>query len=123
MKRGIFGWFRDLEVKMRARRLAPRLEVVERIALGPRQSLVLVEADGRRLLVATSAEGGAAFYALDASGIDTPAIGTPGIEAPVIEAPMSEPAVAGGIDKISGAAAQAARGGQMRPEARTPISC
>jgi hypothetical protein len=43
----------------------PRLELVERIALAPRQSLSLVEADGRLLLVATSAEGGPAFYPLD----------------------------------------------------------
>ena len=43
----------------------PRLTLVERISLGPRQQLALVEAEGRRLLVATSAEGGPAFYALD----------------------------------------------------------
>jgi hypothetical protein len=42
----------------------PRLALVERIALAPRQSLALVEAEGRRILVATSAEGGPAFYPL-----------------------------------------------------------
>jgi hypothetical protein len=47
------------------RRPAPRLAVLERIALGPRQSLALVEAEGRRFLVATSPEGTPAFYALD----------------------------------------------------------
>ena len=47
------------------RRREPRLALVERIALAPRQSLALVEAEGRRFLVATSAEGGPAFYALD----------------------------------------------------------
>ncbi|MGA3046946.1 MAG: flagellar biosynthetic protein FliO [Terracidiphilus sp.] len=46
----------------------PRLEMLERIALAPRQSLALVEAEGRRFLVATSAEGAAAFYALDGQG-------------------------------------------------------
>lgn len=46
-------------------RKGPRLRLVERIALAPRQSLALVEAEGRRFLVATSAEGGPAFYALD----------------------------------------------------------
>jgi hypothetical protein len=46
-------------------RPGPRLRLVERIALAPRQSLALVEAEGRRFLVATSAEGGPAFYALD----------------------------------------------------------
>jgi flagellar biogenesis protein FliO len=43
----------------------PRLELLERIALAPRQSLALIEAEGRRLLVATSPEGAPAFYALD----------------------------------------------------------
>jgi flagellar biosynthesis protein FliO len=44
---------------------SPRLELLERLALAPRQSLALIEADGRRILVATSAEGGPAFYPLD----------------------------------------------------------
>jgi hypothetical protein len=43
----------------------PRLQLLERIALAPRQSLALIEAEGRRLLVATSPEGAPAFYALD----------------------------------------------------------
>jgi flagellar biogenesis protein FliO len=47
------------------RRAQPRLELLERISLAPRQSLALVEAEGRRFLVATSPEGGPAFYALD----------------------------------------------------------
>jgi hypothetical protein len=47
------------------RRAAPRLALVERITLAPRQSLALIEAEGRRILVATSAEGGPAFYPLD----------------------------------------------------------
>jgi hypothetical protein len=60
---GLAGW---LLGKLRGvRRPAPRLAVLERIALAPRQSLVLVEADGRRFLVATSPEGTPAFYALD----------------------------------------------------------
>ena len=52
--------------RLRSReRVPPRLALLERIALAPRQSLALVEAEGRRILVATSAEGGPAFYALD----------------------------------------------------------
>lgn len=43
----------------------PRLTLLERIPLAPRQSLALVEAEGRRFLVATSAEGSPAFYALE----------------------------------------------------------
>lgn len=64
---GLAGW---LLARLRARLRSghgkpPRLAVIERIALGPRQSLALVEAEGRRLLVATSSEGTPAFYPLD----------------------------------------------------------
>jgi hypothetical protein len=60
---GLAGWLLD---RLRApRRPQPRLALLERIALAPRQSLALVEAEGRRFLVATSPEGAPAFYALD----------------------------------------------------------
>ncbi|MGD0830663.1 MAG: flagellar biosynthetic protein FliO [Terracidiphilus sp.] len=60
---GLAGW---LLGRLRARGGArPRLALVERIALAPKQSLALVEAEGRRFLVATSPEGAPAFYALD----------------------------------------------------------
>jgi flagellar biogenesis protein FliO len=60
---GLAGW---LLGRLRAGgRRRPRLELVERITLAPRQSLALVEAEGRRFLVATSPEGAPAFYALD----------------------------------------------------------
>jgi Flagellar biosynthesis protein, FliO len=62
----IGGWAGWLLAKLCAtRRQEPRLQLLERITLAPRQSLALVEADGRRLLVATSADGGSAFYALN----------------------------------------------------------
>ena len=62
---GLAGW---LAAKFRGpERREPRLALLERIALAPRQSLALVEAEGRRILVATSAEGGPAFYPLDES--------------------------------------------------------
>jgi flagellar biogenesis protein FliO len=60
---GLAGWLLG-RLKGRGRRQS-RLELVERIALAPRQSLALVEAEGRRFLVATSPEGAPAFYALD----------------------------------------------------------
>jgi flagellar biogenesis protein FliO len=60
---GWAGWL--LERWQRRRRAEPRLALVERITLAPRQSLALIEAEGRRILVATSAEGGPAFYPLD----------------------------------------------------------
>jgi hypothetical protein len=61
------GWLAGqlLSRLSRARRSQPRLELLERISLAPRQSLALVEAEGRRFLIATSADGGPAFYALD----------------------------------------------------------
>jgi len=63
---GCGGWAGWLLAKWPGRRRAePRLALVERITLAPRQSLALIEAEGRRILVATSAEGGPAFYPLD----------------------------------------------------------
>ena len=60
---GLAGWLLGrLHITRRPR---PRLALLERIALAPRQSLALVEAEGRRFLVATSPEGVPAFYALD----------------------------------------------------------
>jgi hypothetical protein len=60
---GLTGWLLGrLRIAPRPR---PRLELLERIALSPRQSLALVEAEGRRFLVATSQEGAPAFYPLD----------------------------------------------------------
>ena len=60
---GLAGW---LLGRLRVVRRAPaRLAVLERITLAPRQSLSLIEAEGRRFLVATSPEGTPAFYALD----------------------------------------------------------
>jgi len=62
---GVAGW---LLGRLRGLRPAPpRLAVLERITLAPRQSLALVEAEGRRFLVATSPEGTPAFYPLDAT--------------------------------------------------------
>ena len=60
---GWAGWLLG-RLKTGSRR-QPKLELVERITLAPRQSLALVEAEGRRILVATSPEGAPAFFALD----------------------------------------------------------
>jgi hypothetical protein len=60
---GMAGWLmKRLRSGVHAR---PRMELVERITLAPRQTLALIEAEGRRFLVATSPEGAPAFYALD----------------------------------------------------------
>lgn len=63
---GLAGWMAALVTQRR--RPARRLELLERITLAPRQSLSLIEAEGMRLLVATSAEGSPAFYNLDRPG-------------------------------------------------------
>ena len=61
----IGGWAGWIWKRWRsARRPRARLELLERITLAPRQTVALVEADGRRFLVATSAEGSPAFLAL-----------------------------------------------------------
>ena len=59
---GLAGWL--LARLRRDARPRPNLALLERITLAPRQSLALVEAEGRRFLIATSAEGAPAFYAL-----------------------------------------------------------
>lgn len=61
---GLAGWL--LERLRRRPETKPRLALLERITLAPRQTLALVEAEGRRILVATSPEGAPTFYALDA---------------------------------------------------------
>jgi hypothetical protein len=60
---GLAGWL--LARLGPHRRPRPSLALIERITLAPRQSLALVEAEGRRFLIATSAEGAPAFYALE----------------------------------------------------------
>jgi len=63
MPGGLAGW---LLGKMQASgRRQPRLALLERISLAPKQSLSLVEAEGRKFLVATSADGSPSFYPLD----------------------------------------------------------
>jgi flagellar biogenesis protein FliO len=60
---GVAGW---LQGRLRSHgRVRSRLELVERITLAPRHSLALIEAEGRRFLVATSPEGAPTFYPLD----------------------------------------------------------
>lgn len=70
----IGGWTGWLLERLRSAQHAapPRLALVERITLAPRQSLALIEAEGRRLLVATSPEGAPAFYSLDGARLSAP---------------------------------------------------
>jgi len=63
MPGGLAGWILG---KMQASsRRQPRLALLERISLAPKQSLSLVEAEGRKFLVATSSDGSPSFYPLD----------------------------------------------------------
>jgi hypothetical protein len=60
---GLAGW---LLSRWRDRaRIQPRLALLERITLAPRQTLSLVEAEGRLFLIASSPDGGPAFCPLD----------------------------------------------------------
>lgn len=59
----MIGWL--LSYLRVAERRQPVLTVLERVALAPRQSLALVEAKGRTILVATSPECSPTFFALD----------------------------------------------------------
>jgi hypothetical protein len=74
-ERGLGAW---LLGRLRgSARPRPSLALLERITLAPRQSLALVEAEGRRFLVATSAEGSPTFHPLDeGAGIRRPAART-----------------------------------------------
>jgi flagellar biogenesis protein FliO len=62
---GLAGWLLNRLERGRSRQ--PRLELLERITLAPRQTLSLVEAEGRRFLVASSVDGSPSFYPLDGS--------------------------------------------------------
>ncbi|MGA8727273.1 MAG: flagellar biosynthetic protein FliO [Terracidiphilus sp.] len=64
---GLALWL--LERFRRIPRAQPRLALLERISVAPRQTLALVEADGRRFLVATSPDGAPTFYALDGTAL------------------------------------------------------
>ena len=87
---GLAGWLL-VQINRRLKqpqRPQPRLELIERIALAPRQSLALVEAEGRRFLVACSAEGTPSFYPI--SGASTrPTSGTVGRSANKVASRMA----------------------------------
>ncbi len=70
---GLAGW---LWMRFRGQsKPRPSLALLERITLAPRQTLALVEAEGRRFLIATSADGSPTFCALgpEAGARQTPA--------------------------------------------------
>jgi len=73
LQNGLTGWLLRLWQRAAERRLRPsQLALIERISLGPKHVLALVEAEGMHVLVATSAEGAAAFYPLHAIAAEKP---------------------------------------------------
>jgi hypothetical protein len=70
---GLAGWLMACFNQRKKRQ--PRLELIERITLAPRQSLALVEVEGRRVLVACSAESTPAFLPLGARAVRKHAMG------------------------------------------------
>lgn len=68
---GWVGWV--LARLSRESRPQRRLSLLERVSLGPRQSLSLVDVDGRRFLIATGPDGPPAFQALDTNETRRPA--------------------------------------------------
>ena len=61
-RQGLAAWLLDRLHRRRPQQ--PRLALLERIIIAPRQAVALIEADGQRLLVATSADGSATFLPL-----------------------------------------------------------
>jgi flagellar biogenesis protein FliO len=60
------GWAGWLMKRLHAgRRERPRLEFVERITIGARQTVALIDAEGQRLLIVCTAEGAPAIYPLN----------------------------------------------------------
>jgi len=66
---GLAAWLLN---RFKRRSLQPRLALVERIVLAPRQAVSLIEADGQRILVATSPEGASSFFPLPPKAKATP---------------------------------------------------
>lgn len=54
-----------LDPMRRRQGMRPQLRLIERISLAPRQSLALIEVEGKRLLVATAPEGAPTFHPLE----------------------------------------------------------
>ena len=71
-ERGLLGWL--LRGGRRGAAPASRLRLIDRIGIGSRQALVLVEADGVRLLVATAPEGASTFLPLHSTQLQTAAL-------------------------------------------------
>lgn len=64
-RHGLAGWL--LERVRHRSKTRPRLALVERISLAPRQAVSLLEVDGQKLLIATAQECSPSFCLLNSS--------------------------------------------------------
>lgn len=64
-RHGLAGWL--LERIGHSSKTRPRLALVERISLAPRQTVSLLEVDGQKLLIATAPESSPSFCLLNPS--------------------------------------------------------
>ena len=65
----LLGWLQGMwSGRVQAAQARPRLAVLDRITLGPKQNVALVEVEGRRFLIATGPDGSPCFHALEQAG-------------------------------------------------------
>jgi flagellar biogenesis protein FliO len=103
---GLTGWL--LRCWRRSTAHPARLALIERIALGPKHSVALIEAEGVRLLVAISTDGAPVFFSLQRPSEDSAPLPDPGEG---VEANRPEEC---GAEEFSGALSQAASRGIRR---------
>ena len=110
------AWVRRVVSRLwpRTERSEARLRVVERLAVGPKQSLLLVEADGARLLIAHSGESTPALLALPGLTPAAPTFAELATLASLSPTPLHNPA--------SGQPAGGGRKGPTPVASRTPVA-
>lgn len=90
---GLADW---LSRRLRPAPMPPPLSILARIQLGPRQAVALVEAEGKHLLVGSSADGPLSFFPLPSGQRDaTVRTADPDAEPAPVPVPRSARALAG----------------------------
>jgi hypothetical protein len=93
-----------------------RLALIARIELGARQTVALIEAEGQRLLVASSADGAASFFSLNSAGPRRDESFPSALESGPAAGEMKPLAIPRKLSRRSGFSAQSAR--LTRPASR-----